>query len=64
MPLLKANSEGRKVPSRRETHIMLTQVFCMTEEEATRVFYEPGRFTWVGALLQTTLGVRRGLAQG
>ena len=31
-----------------ETRIMLTEVVCMTGEEATRVFYEPGRFTQVG----------------
>ena len=38
-----------------ETRIMLTKVVCMMGEEAVRVFYEPERFTRVGALPQTTL---------
>jgi fatty-acid peroxygenase len=38
-----------------ETRIMLTKVVCMMGEEAARVFYEPERFTRVGALPQTTL---------
>lgn len=38
-----------------ETRIMLTKAVCMMGEEAVRVFYEPGRFTRVGALPQTTL---------
>jgi fatty-acid peroxygenase len=38
-----------------ETRIMFTKVVCMMGEEAARVFYEPGRFTRVGALPQTTL---------
>jgi fatty-acid peroxygenase len=38
-----------------ETRIMLTRAVCMMGEEAVRVFYEPERFTRVGALPQTTL---------
>ena len=38
-----------------ETRIMLTKVVCMMGEVAARVFYEPERFTRVGALPQTTL---------
>lgn len=38
-----------------ETRIMLTKVVCMMGEEAATVFYEPERFTRVGALPQTTL---------
>jgi fatty-acid peroxygenase len=38
-----------------ETRIMLTKAVCMMGEEAGRVFYEPERFTRVGALPQTTL---------
>ncbi|HJQ28028.1 MAG TPA: cytochrome P450 [Rubrobacter sp.] len=38
-----------------ETRIMLTKAICMMGEEAVRVFYEPERFTRVGALPQTTL---------
>ncbi len=38
-----------------EVRLMLRRVVCMTGEEASRVFYEPGRFTRKGAMPPTTV---------
>lgn len=38
-----------------ETRVMLAQVFCMLGEEAARIFYQPDRFTRVGAMPRPTL---------
>jgi fatty-acid peroxygenase len=38
-----------------ETRLMLQPVFCMLGEEAARVFYEPDRFTRVGAMPKPTV---------
>jgi fatty-acid peroxygenase len=37
------------------TRIMMTPVVCMRGEEAARVFFQPGRFTRVGALPKPTV---------
>lgn len=37
------------------TRLILRQVVCITGEEAARMFYQPGRFTRVGAMPPTTL---------
>jgi fatty-acid peroxygenase len=38
-----------------ETRVMLQKAICMQGEEASRLFYEPGRFTRKGAMPPTTL---------
>lgn len=40
-----------------QTRIMLRPVYCVTGAEAARMFYEPGRFTRVGAMPPTTLSL-------
>lgn len=40
-----------------QTRIMLRRAYCVTGAEAAQMFYEPGRFTRVGAMPPTTLSL-------
>lgn len=40
-----------------QTRIMLRPVYCVTGAEAAQMFYQPGRFTRIGAMPPTTLSL-------